>query len=461
MACRIAVLSFAAFLAWPLAIRAAEPAASDTPEKTSSPVAEGGRTPDIEAAEALLRAGDFEGARKKLAEAQKKNPRLAAPGVILARSFLATNQTVPARAELDAVIAATPGEPEAYLILGELDWRDRRIPEAELLFRESLARARSVKDPDRKTEVEGQAHAGLATVAEARQRWAVARDELSAWSALDEKNPIPHQRLGNALFRLGKTKEALGEFQTAAKRNNDLIPELVMALLYEESGDRENSVRMTNAAIKRLPDSAGLQLAIANLDLEHDRIAEAKRHVEAALKLDANSLDAKILAGGIAHLQGDNAAAERYLEAAHLQSPTNFTASNLLALALADQDDPSKRTRALEFAQQNMEKYPKRSEAIATLGWAFFRLERWDEASRTLNQALATGTLNPDGAYFVAKLFIREGRTDDAKKLLSKAIATKRQFSNQEDAEALLAQLERDSAAGGTSAPKDATKAAE
>ncbi len=47
------------------------------------------------------------------------------------------------------------------------------------------------------------------------------------------------------------------------------------------------------------------------------------------------------------------------------------------------------------------------------------------------------------------------------KTFLSKAIATKRQFAYQQDADALLAQLEGTSAAGGTSAPKDATKSAE
>ena len=70
-------------------------------------------------------------------------------------------------------------------------------------------------------------------------------------------------------------------------------------------------------------------------------------------------------------------------------------------------------------------KYPQNSEAIATLGWAYFRLGRWDDASRTLGQALATGTLNADGAYFVAKMCEREGRTADAKTLLTKALATK------------------------------------
>ena len=61
-------------------------------ETDSAPPARAARMPEIEAAEALLRAGDFDAAKRKLAEAQKKNPRLAAAGVIVARWLLANNQ---------------------------------------------------------------------------------------------------------------------------------------------------------------------------------------------------------------------------------------------------------------------------------------------------------------------------------------------------------------------------------
>ncbi len=162
-------------------------------------------------------------------------------------------------------------------MLGELAWRDGRIAETELLFREALVRSRAIKDPTRKAAAEGQAHAGLATVAERRQRWSAARDELAAWAAVDEKNPNPHQRMAVALFRLGQPKEALAEYQTAAKQNGDLVPELALAALYDEADDHENALRWSNAAVKRLPNQAGVRLAIARRELEHDRIDEAKR----------------------------------------------------------------------------------------------------------------------------------------------------------------------------------------
>ena len=452
-------LSLVCLLTMSLSAQAAEPAASkssaakpaaakdatadsEAAAADATPPPETDRLPEIEAAEGLLRAGDFEGARKKLAEAQKKNPSLAAPGVIIARWHLANHQIGPMRAELEQVVAQAPAESEPYALLGELAWRDGRIAETELLFREALVRSRAIKDPTRKAAAESEGHAGLASVAERRKRWSAARDELAAWAAVDEKNPIPHQRMGLALFRLGKPKEALAEYQTAAKQNRELVPELALAALYDEADDHENAVRWSNAAVKRLPDQAGVRLAIATRDLEHDRLAEAKRQVEAARTIDPDAVEANILAGGIVRLEHDSQAAQRYLESAHGQALANFVASNLLALSLADGDDPAGQARALELAQQNFGKNPQNSEAMATLGWVLFRLGRFDEAGQRLHQAMATGKLNADGAYFVARICQREGKFADAKTLLSKALATKRRFAYQDDAEQLLAKLE-------------------
>ena len=405
------------------------------------------RSPEIQAAEALLNAGDIAGARKKLAEAQEKDPRLAAPGVILARAYLAQKQVPQARAELEEVVAKSPQDPEPYALLGELAWRERRVAETDLLFRQALACAKGMEgSAERKADAEAQAHAGLATVAEARGQWEAAFEELTAWAALDARNPFPHQRLGAALHHLGKREEAIAEFETAGKLNPDFTAELALATLDEEAGDRKNSAKAIAAAIKRLPDNLALRRAVANFYVESRQVLLARRQIEAALKIDPKSVETLVQAAGIARLEGDDAAAERRLTAVLEQAPTHFAAINLLALTLADQDDAEKQARALELAQQNVEKYPRNSEAIATLGWALLRLARWDDANRVLRQALATGTVNADGAYFLARLFEHLGETGDTKRLLSMALATKRPFAYQAQAEKMLAELNGDGA---------------
>ena len=116
-------------------------------------------------------------------------------------------------------------------------------------------------------------------------------------------------------------------------------------------------------------------------------------------------------------------------------------ASNLLALVLADQDDLAKQARRWSSRSRISKSIRRTRRRSPRSAGRLFRLGRWDDAERMLRQAMATGRLNADGAYFVAKMFDREGKAREAKTLLAKALATKHYFAYQEDAEQLLARL--------------------
>ena len=107
--------------------------------------------------------------------------------------------------------------------------------------------------------------------------------------------------------------------------------------------------------------------------LETEQLPEAEKQATAALQIDPKSLDAKILCGVIALFKKDFAGAERYFEAAHLQSPRNFAATNNLALVLIEQKDEAKKRRALEYAQNNVQQNPKSAEAASTYGWVLYK----------------------------------------------------------------------------------------
>jgi tetratricopeptide (TPR) repeat protein len=116
------------------------------------------------------------------------------------------------------------------------------------------------------------------------------------------------------------------------------------------------------------------------------------------------------------------------LEAAHLEAPESFQAINLLALVLADQQEPRDQQRALKFAQANATRYPQNAEAAATLGWVYQQVGQIRDADVALDRAFSAGTLSADGAYFVATMFQRQGRLEAAAKLAAKALETKQSF---------------------------------
>ena len=78
--------------------------------------------------------------------------------------------------------------------------------------------------PRSQRSVRREALAGLASVAEARGDWKTTQERLNAWLDLDPKNGRVRQRLGRALFQLGKTDDAFAALTQAVKDEPTLEP---------------------------------------------------------------------------------------------------------------------------------------------------------------------------------------------------------------------------------------------
>ncbi len=136
--------------------------------------------------------------------------------------------------------------------------------------------------------------AGLASVAEAREDWKTTADRLNDWLALDPKNGSVRQRLGRALFMLGKTQEAFKELGQGTKDRPMNEPAGVsMALLYARQGDAKKAEEWFDYAQKAEPQSAPARLAYGRWLLDQGRARDGSRVIDEALKLDPASKDAK------------------------------------------------------------------------------------------------------------------------------------------------------------------------
>jgi tetratricopeptide (TPR) repeat protein len=145
-----------------------------------------------------------------------------------------------------------------------------------------------------------------------------------------------------------------------------------------------------------------------------------------------------VLRGVVALFQKDYEGAATFFEAAHLQSPSAFAASNNLALALCELKDEAKLRRALEYATTNARQYPKETEAASTYGWVLYKAGQIDAAEQALRQAASSGNISSDTAYYLAQVSVDRKRIDDAKQLLKAALNNQRPFSKRQEAQALL-----------------------
>jgi len=408
---------------------------------------------DINDAIARFRERDIDGCRAMLERARSANAKLPPTGVMMAMLWLAVSQTPQARAELEDTIGKTPGDPEPYLMLGDMAFQDRRITDAGLLFEKGMAANASFADnAKRKRDFEIRGNAGSAAVAEARKQWAAAEKFLRKWIELDPDNPAGHQRLGAVLFQLEKPADALAQFKEARQLDEKAVfPELAMARLYEEAKDRDAARKLIEKAATAAPQDIGVQLAAANWYLGRNDIAAAAAIADKAVKLDAKNLDAKVMRGTIARVAREYPLAEKLLSEAHVQSPGNFAASNSLALVLLEKDDKESQQRSLEMAEVNAamhrEGSPNQVNSLTTLAWVFYKLGRREDAERILTQISQNNRLTTDGAYYVARILVDRGEKDRARKILEEVLANDAMFASRPGAEELLAQLKKAPAA--------------
>lgn len=399
--------------------------------------------PELQEAVLHFKSGDVEGAMDFWKAAAAKNPDLPPAELMLAQMFAQIGDSKRMVAALQQAALEHPADPEAYVILGDLDLGDQRVVEAKLLYGEA---ARLLADFDksaqRKKNIAMRIEGGLASIAEATGRLEEAQKHLEAVLAAAPENAAAMQRLGVILFNQDKTDEALKQFAAAQKAAPDQVitPEAVLARLYHAKGDETAARKWMIDALKAAPKDARTRVVAAQWALETGQVNEALTQAEAALTLDAELPDAQLVRGQVAMFQKDYAAAEKYFKAALDLLPGNFAASNSLALALANQDDDEKQRRAVGYAEVNFRQFPRQPEAAATLGWAYYRAGRLKEAEQALMAAQQAG-MTPDAAYYLARLYADTNRQAEAKKLLESLLKLKQPFATRDAARELAATL--------------------
>ena len=431
------------FLACTTSYLAAEPivpGSIKTAPETESPA----QMQELKDAVDLFNKHDYAGALEQLKKAAKKDPNLPPPNVLMAQFFAQSNNLAGVQSALERAVIDMPDDPQAYLILGDLAMRERRLAEARLLYEKAQSLLAQWKgSAKRKDAMLPQLYNGLAATAEARGDWAEAQKHLEAWLKLDSKSASALQQLARCLFEQKDVKGALEKLQAAAKISTDMLPpEAIIARLYAQSGDQKTAGEWFVKALTSAPRNAQARFVAAQWAWENGQLDEAAKQADAALQLDTSFYQAKILRGIIALFRKDYKKAEMYFESAHLQSPNDFAASNNLALALADQKGEEQRKRALDYAENNVKQYPRMADAYSTYGWVLYRLGRLQDAEAALRRSISGGSFSAETAYYLACVLAARGQNDaDAIRLLQSALRTTAPFAQRGDAKALLDQL--------------------
>ena len=388
--------------------------------------------------------GKLDDALKLLQDAAKANPMLV-PKVTVSRWLLEANQGLQARQWLERAAADDPAHPAVLLMNARYALNEGRITDGILSSDAALGGAASPRW-DAETRKTFQRDARLLLIAGYDRRGdnASARAHLVALLEADPKNPRYRVQLARVHFLTNRPEDAFTELTTARKDDPTLDPpELTMAQLWAEKPDFAKADEWYGKAARAHPTVANVHRGYAGYLLDRGRLDAAKAPVEAAIKIDPTARDTKALIGLAARYAKDYAAATAAFEELARDHPNYVFATANLSLVLAESADANRKRRAIELAEVYVRQNPKLPEAHAVHGYALLKNDRLADAERALLTAASHGSLSPDAAYFLARVFHQKEQFEDAQKLLKDALAAQGAFVFRGDAQALLNEVEK------------------
>ena len=119
--------------------------------------------------------------------------------------------------------------------------------------------------------------------------------------------------------------------------------------------------------------------------------------------------------------------------------PDNLIAQNNLASIIAERG--GNMDVALGLAQKAKEKQPENVNITNTLGWILYKKNSYQLSLQYLKEAAEKQNLNPLYQYHLGMVYVKLGKTVEAKQALQKALTLDPQFSEAASAKQTLAQL--------------------
>ncbi|HEV7844604.1 MAG TPA: tetratricopeptide repeat protein, partial [Pyrinomonadaceae bacterium] len=224
----------------------------------------------------------------------------------------------------------------------------------------------------------------------------------------------------------GKKSEALQAVRSARQRYPEQTGFLRLeAQTLADLGRVDEGVTLLKTLLKGSSEDFDEYLAISALYLQ---AAHAQQAVEAARKalelatagMPDRAEEALIVLSSAQERAGDLKGSEESLRLILSRDPNNATALNNLGYFLVERNE--RLTEALELIQRAVRTNPTNSSFLDSLGWAYFKLGRLEEAERHLTEAARRNTTSVAIQEHLGDLYQRRGKTELARAAWQKAL---------------------------------------
>ncbi|MGH9351561.1 MAG: tetratricopeptide repeat protein, partial [Terriglobia bacterium] len=402
---------------------------------------------------AYSKTGAINQALKSYKEAVEIDPENTDVRRQYADALLEANQLQPARAQLEQVIKNSPQDGVAFLRLAQLDQAQGHFPDAE----KELAQARSVlpNDPEvtyqeallqdalgnepkavqlleallsGTASADGKYSAGeaanrtiflaeLGTIYRKERKYDQAISAFRQITALGNgQGPRGEGLIIETLQAEGQKQKALDEVRQALQKypkNRQLT--MVEASLLGESGRVDEAVQELRSIEKGSADPA-VELRVAQVYNEAKRYREAEDAVkqvldQASLKPGDQSY-AEFVLGAVYERQKKYGQAEEQFKKVLVSDPTNAEAYNYLGYMLADRG--IQLDQSIGYIKKALQIDPNNAAFLDSLGWAYYKMARYDLALAPLEKAAKMLNTDPTVLAHLGHVYLKLGKEREA-----------------------------------------------
>jgi tetratricopeptide (TPR) repeat protein len=244
---------------------------------------------------------------------------------------------------------------------------------------------------------------------------------------LGKDDPTPDAQHIQFLREQGKHSEALEAVRSARQRFPEQTGFLnIEAQTLADLGRVDEGVALLRTQLKGSAGDFNEYLAISNLYLQSgrapDAVAAARKALELAPAEREDMVEAALITLSSAQERaGDPRGSEESLRRILSRDPDNATALNNLGYFLIERNE--RLTEALEMIQRAVRANPTNSSYLDSLGWAYFKLGKLDEAERHLTEAARRNNQSATIQEHLGDVYQKRGKSDLARAAWQKALS--------------------------------------
>jgi tetratricopeptide (TPR) repeat protein len=304
--------------------------------------------------ESAIRRADWPGLHNIAVELKKVAPRAPEGYLYEATARLNQNDVASAEADLGELITLAPDRALGYVRLGQLRVIQKRLPEAETLFRQGLSREPTSID----------ALQGLMDLDFRRNKPEDALQQVQTAIQQSPNSPQLYVLQGQALLHNKQAREAEQSFERAVQLDKQNVNAIVLlAELQAGRGARDQAIATYQRAIELSPNAVSLQVALGSL-------YESSGNWQTAQTMYQKVLTAQ---------------------------PDNPVAANNLAYILLEHGGSV--NQALSLAQTARRGMPGSPNTADTLGWAYYQNGAYSVAAPLFEEAVKKASDNAAYRY--------------------------------------------------------------